>query len=117
MLPSRSTFPKLVSIPSVQVREPIDLIIVLGSYHLQIYWRGDDSIEYFTIRFPTEEQGKKWLNQIEIQRKLCQEQVRRAAANGTSDTEFNYIRDQGVMENPYKEDDDDTDTDLSLIHI
>lgn len=76
-----------------------------GSYNLQIFWRGDDSIEYFSIRFPTEEQGKKWLTQIEVQRKLCQEQVRRAAGNATSDTEFNYIRDQGVLENPYRDDD------------
>lgn len=45
------------------------------------------------------------MNQIEQQRKICQEQAKRTAPFNTSETEFNYIKDQGIMENPYSEED------------
>ncbi|KAG8818318.1 hypothetical protein FRC19_010728 [Serendipita sp. 401] len=31
-----------------------------GSYALQVWWRGDDDLEYFTLRCRTEEQVKQW---------------------------------------------------------
>jgi cell division control protein 24 len=31
-----------------------------GAYALQVWWRGDDDLEYFTLRCRTEEQVKQW---------------------------------------------------------
>jgi len=37
----------------------------MGNYSLQVWWRGDDDNEYFTLRCRTEEQLKLWKNQID----------------------------------------------------
>lgn len=71
----------------------------------QIFWRGDETIEFFVIKFPSEEMMKKWSEIIEHQRSTFNEQAR--LANMTSQTEFRYLQDQGNLENPYKDDDDE----------
>ncbi|KAF2866971.1 Pleckstrin homology domain-containing protein [Massariosphaeria phaeospora] len=80
-----------------------------GSYTCQIFWKGDPGIENFIIKFTSEETMKKWATQVDTQRRVWKDHAR--ASNGTtaskpSDTQFNYMRDQ-VLENPYREDDDD----------
>lgn len=82
-----------------------------GSYTCQIFWKGDPGIENFIIRFNSEETMKKWAAQIDTQRRIWMDHAR--TSNSTvrskpSDTQFNYMRDQ-VLENPYREDDDDGD--------
>ena len=78
-----------------------------GSYTCQIYWRGDEGIEYFIIKFQTEETMKRWRTNIETQRRICLDFAKQHLSS-TSETEFTYIREQireqGVMQNPYEED-------------
>ncbi|KAI9792853.1 MAG: hypothetical protein M1833_001012 [Piccolia ochrophora] len=77
-----------------------------GSYTIQIYWRGDPGVENFVIRFANEETMKKWHAQIDVQRKHNQA-VKNGARPGwgvTSDTEFTWVREQGIpSQNPYTE--------------
>ena len=47
------------------------LNIVLGSYTVQIWWKGDPGIENFIIRFTNDEVMKKWSTAVDAQRKLC----------------------------------------------
>lgn len=93
--------------PALEIKLLKDRLVTpyTGSYSLQIYWRGDEAIEYFLIRCPTEEVGKRWLTQIDIQRSACQDQLRRITGESLSDSEFAYMRDQGVLENPYRNED------------
>jgi cell division control protein 24 len=54
---------------------------------------------------------KKWANQVDTQRRVWKDQAR--SSSGTtqskpSDTQFNYMRDQ-VLENPYREDEEEED--------
>ncbi|KAF2478540.1 Pleckstrin homology domain-containing protein [Neohortaea acidophila] len=90
-----------------------------GSYTCQIFWKGDPSIENFIIRFTTEEMMKRWANQIEIQRRKWRDRSGRNSEGnrslGTSTTEFEFMRNQPAMENPYaqfgqEEDEDDAET-------
>lgn len=97
-----------------------------GSYTIQIFWKGDPSVENFVIRFNNEETMKKWYTQVEIQRKTFSES-RRAGHGGsrvdsTSDTEFTWSKDQGVpTQNPYKQeedaDDDEDGSQQSATHV
>ncbi|KAF2116371.1 Pleckstrin homology domain-containing protein [Lophiotrema nucula] len=82
-----------------------------GSYTCQIFWKGDPGIENFIIRFNSEETMKKWATQVDTQRRVWKDHTRSSnstTASRPSDTQFNYMRDQ-VLENPYREDDDDGD--------
>ncbi|KAF2704439.1 hypothetical protein K504DRAFT_449452 [Pleomassaria siparia CBS 279.74] len=84
-----------------------------GSFTCQIFWKGDPGIENFIIKFTSEETMKQWASQVDNQRRAWKDNAR--SSNSTtqskpSDTQFNYMRDQ-VLENPYREDDDDGDED------
>lgn len=48
----------------------------------------------------------KWRDTVQAQKKSLCEQARNSGQTGTSATEFNYMRDQGHLNNPYQEDDD-----------
>jgi cell division control protein 24 len=73
----------------------------------QIYWRADDTVEYFIIKFPNEDLMRKWEVAIAEQRRLFGERNSRSV---TSETEFKYMQDADI-ENPYKEDElDDEDS-------
>ncbi|KAF2204547.1 hypothetical protein GQ43DRAFT_153594 [Delitschia confertaspora ATCC 74209] len=77
-----------------------------GSYTCQIFWRADDGIEYFIIKFNSEETMKKWATQIDTQRRIWKDHARSSSKSQPSNTEFNSIRDLD-LENPYKDDDYD----------
>ncbi|KII92357.1 hypothetical protein PLICRDRAFT_37127 [Plicaturopsis crispa FD-325 SS-3] len=51
-------------------------------YSLEVWWRGDDDLEYFTLRCRTEEQLKQW--QSQINRLIKQAEARRASGRGMS---------------------------------
>jgi cell division control protein 24 len=91
-----------------------------GSYTCQIFWKGDPGIENFIIRFPTEAEMKQWATQVDMQRRAFRDQARSSASttqSKPSDTQFAYMRDQ-VLENPYREDDeDDADDDIDPMTI
>lgn len=101
------------------------LSVIVGSYTCQIFWKGDPSIEDFIIRFTTEEAMKKWASQIEVQRRKYRERGGGGSATsvgrnsdgskmvGTSATQFTYMQNQGALENPYKnmEDEDGDEED------
>lgn len=88
-----------------------------GSYTCQIFWKGDPSIENFIIRFTTEETLRKWAQQIEIQRRRYREGISGARNSdssnraGTSATEFAFMQNQPLPENPYKQTDEDEEDD------
>ncbi|KAF2400984.1 hypothetical protein EJ06DRAFT_415729 [Trichodelitschia bisporula] len=89
------------------------------SYTCQIYWKGDPSIESFTIRFTSEETMKKWARQVDAQRRDFREQARISNAKQGSAIDFPWMKDQPHMPNPYAEqddDEDDADTNALLSH-
>jgi cell division control protein 24 len=92
-----------------------------GSYTCQIFWKGDPGIEYFTIKFTSEETMKRWCDQVNTQKRIWRENARASARPTTAqDLEFSYLQHQH-LENPYLskqlgDDDDDDDLDGSTIH-
>ena len=87
----------------------------LGTYFLQIFWKGDPAVEHFVIRFPMEETRNKWKEQVEKQKRLLTHSPRTSGATGTSDTKFLYMETQSVLPNPHEQDDDDEDEDESRL--
>ncbi|KAE9975778.1 hypothetical protein BLS_002412 [Venturia inaequalis] len=93
-----------------------------GYYTCQIFWKGDPGIEYFTIKFPAEDIMRKWAKQVDTQRRVWAEMQRASSSlkpANVSDTQYEWLRNQGEPQvNPYKEmdDDDDDDTDSSTVH-
>ena len=83
-----------------------DMYVDQGQYTLQIFWKGDPGVENFVIRFPDEVQMITWRDTVQKQKQILCEQARNSGQAGTSATEFNYMRDQGLLNNPYQEDDD-----------
>lgn len=51
-----------------------------SQYALSVYWRGDDDLEYFTLRCRSEEQLKQWENQIN--RLINEVAIRRKSERG-----------------------------------
>jgi cell division control protein 24 len=94
------------------------LILGLGSYTVQIWWKGDPGVENFIIRFINEATMREWYNTVDQQRKLWSTQGK--AANGrasgstsTSTTQFLFPGGGAPLENPYQEEEDDDDDDDS----
>ncbi|KIW02425.1 uncharacterized protein PV09_06241 [Verruconis gallopava] len=93
-----------------------------GYYACQIFWKGDPGIEFFTIKFPTEETMRKWASIVDTQRLMWAESqmtprssTLSRSTTQVSDREFNWIREQN-LENPYAEqDDDDDDADATTL--
>ncbi|KAF2842080.1 hypothetical protein M501DRAFT_1022208 [Patellaria atrata CBS 101060] len=82
----------------------------VGSYTCQIFWKGDPGIENFIIRFTTEDAMRKWATQIDTQRRQWKDNSRNSARtqqSSTSQTEFTYMINQGALENPYRQDDEE----------
>jgi cell division control protein 24 len=53
-----------------------------SQYALAVYWRGDDDLEFFTLRCRNEEQMKQW--ETQINRLIKEVAVRRASERGIS---------------------------------
>ncbi|KAH0536783.1 hypothetical protein FGG08_006386 [Glutinoglossum americanum] len=94
----------------------------LGSYTVQIWWKGDPGVENFIIRYQSEETMKKWYNMVTQQNKVFQDAEKRAlesrsSGSKTSDTEFAWVKNQsGQIENPYQQADDDDDDDDETLY-
>lgn len=81
-----------------------------GAHSVQIWWKGDPGVEYFTIKFPNEEIMRKWAEGLQTQRKENGPRVS-AGPDGIAH-EFTWTRDQaGNLENPYLQQQDDDDDD------
>lgn len=81
------------------------------SYTIQIFWKGDPGVENFVIRFNDEASMKRWQEAVQRQKKILTESNRGSGQTGTSTTEFEYLKSQPAVSNPYREDDvDDDDT-------
>ncbi len=52
---------------------------LIGQYSLAVYWKGDDDLEYFTLRCRNEEQLRQWENQLN---RLIQEVAARRTSEG-----------------------------------
>jgi cell division control protein 24 len=88
-----------------------------GSYTCQIFWKGDPGIEYFTIKYTSEDTLKKWTDQIQHQQVAWRSQLRSSAQRSVPDDEFQHMRDL-QLENPFlqqRQDDDDDDIDGSTL--
>ena len=59
----------------------------------------------------------KWRDTVQAQKKSLCEQARNSAQTGTSATEFNYMKDQVFVKNPYQEDEDVEEEDLHSSQI
>ncbi|KAI0030762.1 hypothetical protein K488DRAFT_53500 [Vararia minispora EC-137] len=53
-----------------------------GSYSLNIWWKGDDDLEFFTLRCRNEEQVRQW--ETSVKRLIERLALRRASERGTS---------------------------------
>lgn len=86
----------------------------VGSYTIQIFWKGDPGVENFIIRFSNEETMNKWSAGVDSQRKAHVISALQAGADNPA-ADFAWMRDQGgTMSNPYaQQDDDDDDEDYS----
>ncbi|KAH8157744.1 hypothetical protein CIB48_g10495 [Xylaria polymorpha] len=80
-----------------------------GSYSVQIWWKGDPSIENFIIKFTNEETMKKWATGLDIQRKLHMVAPMTTPEQPTPD--FTWMKNINDMENPYAQQDEDDDED------
>lgn len=84
----------------------------LGSYTVQIWWKGDPGIENFVIKFTNEEIMRKWADRVDNQRKVC---LQREVVHADPDApapEFAWMNGQKEnLQNPYAEQDDDDDED------
>lgn len=86
-------------------------VYTAGSYTCQIFWKGDPGIEFFTIRFTTEETLRKWAEQVEMQRRdHLNGKKHQTGTTSVSETEFEHLKNLNIP-NPYREDDDDDDDD------
>ncbi|QIW98707.1 hypothetical protein AMS68_004225 [Peltaster fructicola] len=111
--------PKMQLKGRIFMQNVTDIVVAgkTGSYTCQIFWKGDPSIENFVIRFPTEDMMRRWSQQLEAQRRKYKERemtLETYRSNGTSETQFEFMRNQPPIENPYAhlagEDDDDDDS-------
>lgn len=86
---------------------------MVGSYTVQIYWKGDPGVENFIIRFSNEETMKKWYEGVDKQKK--EHAITGAQASTSPDTaprDFEWTRDQTAsMPNPYAQQEDDDEED------
>ena len=84
-------------------------MVLIGSYTVQIFWKGDPGVENFIIRFKYEEEMKKWYNGVDGQRKEHAMTVANSAGSPDAPpTEFAWMRDQtAAMPNPYAQEEDD----------
>ena len=98
---------------------------VLGSYTLQIFWRGDPGVEHFIIKHTNEEKLAQWNTTLQRQRELFTRSETPGGSNGSrasttlraaAVTEFAWMatnadsNDQGRRsEDEHSEDDDDID--------
>lgn len=84
-----------------------------GSYTIQIFWKGDPGVENFVIRFNDEVSMKRWQETVQRQKKILTESARGSGQVGTSATEFSYLRSQPTVENPYQEEEDMDDDEMT----
>ena len=82
----------------------------IGSYTIQIWWKGDPGVENFIIKYNNEEIMKKWATGLDIQRKINIPQST-AASPEQATPGFTWLRNVDSIENPYAEKDDDDDDD------
>ncbi|KAI0406353.1 Rho guanyl nucleotide exchange factor [Xylaria palmicola] len=80
-----------------------------GSYLIQIFWKGDDTIEHFMIKYSSEETLKKWASSLETQRLANIERPKTSPDQPNPD--FTWMRNINNMENPYAQQDEDDDED------
>lgn len=72
---------------------------------MQIWWKGDPSVENFVIKFQNEEMMKKWRNHLDTQRKDNAPQNSTTPDQPTAN--FRWMEAQPDMVNPYAEHDDE----------
>ena len=89
---------------------------ITGSHFIQIFWKGDPGVENFVIRFPNEETMTKWRSKVETQRVSLSDSARSSGQTETSATEFLYIKNQTLVPNPYKQEDDGEEDDDQTAH-
>lgn len=85
----------------------------LGTYYLQIFWKGDPAVEHFVIRFPMEEKRNKWRDMVEKQKRKLNEFPKQSDLRGpgTSNTDFTYFKNNPPPPIPHDQDDDEEDDD------
>jgi cell division control protein 24 len=82
----------------------------IGSYTVQIFWKGDPGVENFVIRFSDEDTMKKWYEGVDTQKKLHAAGPTSGSSPDATTATFTWMQDQGApITNPYQEDEDDDD--------
>ena len=80
-------------------------------YTIQIFWKGDPSIENFVIRFATEELMIKWRDQVTRQKQSLSNFSKSTSLGGTSDIKFTSLENQTTPDNPHLQDEDGDEDD------
>lgn len=89
-----------------------DIVISKPGLHtLQIFWKGDDSTENFTIKFKNEDMLRTWKDELDRLRDTVQTRLSRQ--NTTSDSQFTLLAG-AQMQNPYAEADLDEEEEALL---
>lgn len=84
----------------------------VGSYTVQIWWKGDPGVENFVIKFTNEEMMRKWATRLDNQRKENTPQQTVSPDQPTPD--FTWMRNVNNIENPYAQQDEDDEDDDEL---
>jgi len=85
-----------------------DRLIRIGSYAIQIFWKGDPGVENFIIRFSNEETMKKWYTGVHDQRTAHANSIQSGASPDAAPADFAWMRDQtAAMPNPYAQEDEE----------
>ncbi|KAI0066248.1 hypothetical protein BV25DRAFT_1975938 [Artomyces pyxidatus] len=76
-----------------------------GSYSVQIWWKGDDDLEFFTLRCRNEEQVRQW--ETQVKRLIERAAMRRASERSTSRLAYQITnssnpRAPSMHERPYQ---------------
>ena len=77
----------------------------LGSYTVQIWWKGDPGVENFVIKFTNEEMMRKWATGLDTQRK--ENTPTATASPEQAAPDFTWMRNVNNIENPYAQQDDE----------
>lgn len=68
-------------------------------------------MENFVIRFASKDLMLKWREQVQLQKKTLSDSARSSGQTGTSETEFTFMKNQGLFENPYLQEEDGEEDD------
>ncbi len=86
---------------------------LIGSYTVQIYWKGDPGVENFIVKFSNEETMKKWSMGVDAQRREYASSAQSGISPDGPPTDFAWMQHQKEpILNPYAQEEEEDDDDV-----